>query len=76
MISKDQAGAIAKTHQDQLPDRVDQFLRARAALGAVGGLFRYTEFDTGPIATATLQALRDAGWTTDIDTANRIVTIS
>ena len=76
MITKDQADTIAKTHQAQLPERVDQFLRNRAALGAVGGLFRYTEFDTGPVAAATLQALRDSGWTTDIDTVNRIVTIS
>jgi hypothetical protein len=67
---------MADQFTDTLLERVSNFLRARARLGFIGGVFEYTTEDKGPKALAVKADLEASGWTVVIDAPNRRVTIS
>lgn len=76
MFLKSEATVVATQYVNTLRDRVNLFLRRRAQLGAVGGVFQYTPEDTGPKAQEVRTELLADGWTVVVDTVARTVTIS
>ncbi len=76
MLSKTDATDLVVKFTNTLRDRVNAFLVARARQGYVGGVFRYTDQDTGPKAQAVKAELEAGGWTVVVDTGAKTVTIS